>query len=130
METGGFSIAGMHTMSIFYLLPPRPFLGDRFAAFLHSFFPGLDWDSSQRLDLADVLGNAVRGGDVYVVFRDDLPHDEPVGNALVNGFGAEVGDEVVEVRVSGRPGEMSARRWRVDVATPLAPGKPGARGRI
>jgi hypothetical protein len=116
MKIGRTSIAGMHTMSIFYLMPPRPLLGDRFAAFLQTFFPGLDWDSSQRLDLADVLSEAAGRNDIYVVFRDDLPRDEPLGNALVHGFGAEAGDEVVEVRPGGRPGEMIARRWRVDAA--------------
>jgi hypothetical protein len=105
----------MHTMSIFYLMPPRPLLGERFAAFLQTCFPGLDWDSSQRITLADVLGDAAgtRAG-VYVVYRDDLPCEEPLAQALVHGFGAEAGDEVVEVRPSGRPGEMIARRWRVD----------------
>jgi hypothetical protein len=106
----------MHTMSIFYLMPPRPFLGDRFAAFLQSFFPGLDWDSSQRITLADVLGEAVGRGDVYVVFRDDLPREEPLVQALRDGFGAEGGDEVVEVRPGGRSGELITRRWRVDAA--------------
>jgi hypothetical protein len=105
----------MHTMSIFYLMPPRPFLGDRFAAFLQTFFPGLDWNSSERIDLADVLGEAARArAGVYVVYRDDLPRDESPARALVHGFGAEPGDEVIEVRPGGRAGEMIARRWRVD----------------
>jgi hypothetical protein len=102
-------------MSIFYLMPPRPLLGDHFAAFLQTFFPGLDWDSSERTNLADVLGEAAGGRGVYVVYRDDLSREETPAQALVNGFGAEVGDEVVEVRPSGRAGEMTARRWRVDV---------------
>jgi len=103
----------MHTMSIFYLLPPRPFVGDRFAVLLQTFFPGLDWDSRERTGLADVFGEvAVRDG-VYVVYRDDLLSEESTAQALVNGFGAEPGDEVVEVRPGGRPGEVMTRRWRV-----------------
>jgi hypothetical protein len=105
----------MLTMSIFYLIPPRPFLGDHFAAFLQIYFPGLDWDSVERTNLADVLADAAsRRSGVYVVYRDDLPRDESPLQALVNGFGAEAGDEVVEIRPSGRAGEMIARRWRVD----------------
>ncbi len=101
-------------MSIFYLMPPRPLLGDRVVAFLQTFFPGLDWNSSERNDLAELLGGAADGRrDVYVVYRDDLPRDESPTQALVNGFGAEPGDEVVEVRPGGRPGEMIAHRWRV-----------------
>ncbi len=102
-------------MSIFYLMPPRPFLGDRFADFLQTLFPGLAWDSSARTSLADMLGVAAgeREG-VYVIYRDDLPREESPTRALVDGFGAESGDEVVEVRPGGRPGEVVTRRWRVE----------------
>ena len=104
-------------MSLFYLMPPRPFLGDRFAAFLQTFFPGLDWDSAERASLADVLGETAEEQGVYVVYREDLPSEEAPEQALVHGFGAEAGDEVVEVRPGGRPGEMITRRWRVVAAT-------------
>jgi hypothetical protein len=102
-------------MSIFYLMPPRPFLGDRFADFLQTLFPGLAWDSSSRTNLADLLGDAASDRDgVYVIYRDDLPREEASVQALVDGFGAESGDEVVEVRPSGRPGEIITRRWRIE----------------
>jgi hypothetical protein len=105
----------MHTMSLFYLLPPRPFLGDRIADFLHTYLPGLSWDSSTRTSLADLLGETVgeREG-VYVIYRDELPHEESTPRALVDGFGAEPGDEVVEVRPGSRFGEVITRRWRVE----------------
>jgi hypothetical protein len=103
-------------MSLFYLMPPRPFLGDRFADFLQTVFPGLDWDSSSRLSLAEMLGEAaVEHDGVYVIYRDELPGGESPTVALVNGFGAEPGDEIVEVRPGGRPGEIVTRRWRVEV---------------
>ncbi|HEY7310118.1 MAG TPA: hypothetical protein VH643_12220 [Gemmataceae bacterium] len=101
-------------MSIFYLLPPRPFVGDRFADFLHTLFPGLDWDSSERASLAELLGDAAGRPDVFVVFRDELPREEAPSRALIDGYGAEPGDEVVEVRPGGRPGEVHTRRWRID----------------
>ncbi|MHB1424176.1 MAG: hypothetical protein ACYC3I_13455, partial [Gemmataceae bacterium] len=63
-------------MSIFYLMPPRPFLGDRFADFLQTMFPGLAWDSSTRTSLAELLGGAAERDGVYVVFRVDLPGEE------------------------------------------------------
>jgi hypothetical protein len=100
-------------MSTFYLMPPRPFVGDRIAAFLQTFFPGLDWDSAGRTELADALGETAGRDDVFVIYRDDLPHEEPPARALVDGFGAEPGDEVVEVRPGPRPGEMVTRRWRI-----------------
>jgi hypothetical protein len=105
----------MLTMSIFYLMPPRPFLGDRFALFLQTYFPGLDWDCTERTGLAELLGAAAGGRrDVFVVYRDDLPAEESAKQALVHGYGAEPGDEVIEVRPGGRPGEVITRRWRVE----------------
>ncbi len=103
-------------MSIFYLMPPRPYLGDRFADFLQALFPGLAWDSTSRKGLAELLGDAAgeREG-VYVVYREDLPHEASTLQALVDGFGAEAGDEVVEVRPGGRFGEIITRRWRIEV---------------
>jgi hypothetical protein len=107
----------MHTMSIFYLMPPRPFLGDRFADFLQTLFPGLGWDSSSRTNLADLLRDTAGEQEgVFVVYREDLPSDESPARALVDGFGAEDGDEVIEVRPGGRPGEVLTRRWRVSEA--------------
>ena len=104
-------------MSTFYVLPPRPLLGDAVAAVLHAYLPGLDWDATARTRLADAVGEiALSETDVYVVFREDLPPGERVSQALIDGYGAEEGDEVVEVRPGGRPGETAARRWRLSAA--------------
>jgi hypothetical protein len=101
-------------MSTFYLLPPRPVLGDHLAAFLHALLPGLDWDCATRRNLAEAVGAAATVHDnVFVVYREDLPDGEPPSRALADGFGAEPGDEVVEVRVGRAPGELTSRRWKV-----------------
>jgi hypothetical protein len=100
-------------VSTFYLLPPRPVLGDCVARFLQGFFPGLDWDAARRAELAEAVGAAAGRADVYVVYRDDLPAGELPERALVDGFGARPGDEVVDVRPTARPGELAARRWRL-----------------
>jgi len=34
-------------------------------------------------------------------------------DVFADAFGAEAGDEVVEIHATGRPGELSARRWRM-----------------
>jgi hypothetical protein len=97
-------------MSLFYLLPPRPIVGDRLVSFLQTLLPGLDWNVQERRELADVLiGLAGRREDVFLVHREDLPHGESVARALADGFGAEEGDEVVEVRL-GLRGELTSRR--------------------
>lgn len=101
-------------MSKFYVLPPRLLLGERFAAYLGTLFPGLSWDAADRNVLAEMLSAAVgRHPDVFVVFREELADEDPQ-QALCDGFGAETGDEVIEVRVSARPGELTTRRWQVD----------------
>jgi hypothetical protein len=101
-------------VSTFYLLPPRPLLGERFASYLKTVFPGLDWSRSAWSELAEALGAvASRQPDVYVVHREDLPAGEETERALADGFGAEAGDEVIEVRPGSRPGELAAHRWRL-----------------
>jgi hypothetical protein len=101
-------------MSTFYLLPPRPLLGARLADYLETVFPGLGWSLSGAPELLEALcAVASRQPDVYVVHRDDLPEGEAPAQALANSFGAEPGDEVVEVAAAGEPGVMSSRRWQL-----------------
>lgn len=100
-------------MSTFYLLPPRSLLQERVAAFLGGVFPGLTWNSTLCADLAEQIGAAADRPDVFVVYREDLPEEADPRAVLCDAFGAEAGDEVVEVRVGPRPGEWTAQRWRV-----------------
>jgi len=101
-------------MSTFYLLPPRPLLGARFADYLRTLFPGLDWSSIGWQDLVEMLNAAAsRHPDVYLVYREDLPEGDEPARALADSFGAEAGDEVVEVCTGPEPGGMNARRWQM-----------------
>lgn len=101
-------------MSTFYVLPPRPIIGERFAAYLATVFPGLRWESRHWPELGEVLGSvAADRADVYVLYREELSPGEDVGQALHDGFGAEAGDEVVEIRAGLTLGELTTRRWRL-----------------
>jgi hypothetical protein len=101
-------------VSTFYLLPPRPVLGERIAGYLQTLFPGLDWGSAAWPELAELLGaTAARHRDVYVIYGEELPRGEDPGRALADGFGAEAGDLVIEVVPGSLPGETVTRRWRV-----------------
>lgn len=103
-------------MATFYLLPARGLLGDHLADTLGAFLPGVDWTSRARQRLAEVLLQTLELRDeVFLVFRDELPRDGGAESALVDGYGAEPGDEIVEVR----PG-LPSRRWRVGHAPHLA----------
>jgi hypothetical protein len=104
-------------MSTFYLLPPRAVLGDRLADVLAVLLPGTNWDVAQRARLADVLLEVIEDcPDVFVVPREDLPVGEPAQSALIEGYGAARGDEVVEVRATARAGEFTSRRWAIQGA--------------
>jgi len=75
-------------MSTFYLLPSRPQLGECFAAYLGTWFPGIDWQSHAWPHLAETLGSVAGDHpDVYVVYREDLPEGEDTARALADASG-------------------------------------------
>ncbi len=101
-------------MSMFYLLPSRSVLGDRLVDILAVFLPGASWDVAGREQLVEAVLEVLRDHtDVFVLWREDLPPGELAERALVDGYGAEAGDEVVEVRLTARPGEFASRRWQI-----------------
>jgi hypothetical protein len=104
-------------VSTFYLLPPRPYLGECFARYLQELFPGLTWDRAVWSNLAEGLAAAATyHTDVYVVYREELPDGEDPAHALADGFGAEPGDEVIEMRRAERAGTWAVQRWHIPEA--------------
>lgn len=102
-------------MSTFYLLPSRPQLGEQFAQYLSSLFPGLNWPQAAWADLGETLAAlAAQQPDVFVVHREELPNNEDAEAALSAGFGAAAGDEVVEVHPEQTGGRLVVRRWQLD----------------
>lgn len=99
-------------MATFYLLPPRALLADHLADWLNRALPGVDWDVSSRRHLVELVSVAASRPGVFLLHRDDLPAGETAEQGLRDGYGAEGGDEVVEVRMA-RPGEFVSRRWRI-----------------
>ncbi len=58
------------------------------------------------VDLADAIQLvAAQRPDMFLIFREDLPDADDPAQALRDGFGAEPGDEVFELRMTG-PGEV------------------------
>jgi hypothetical protein len=101
-------------VSTFYVLPPRPLPARAYADFLRNLLPGLGLSRVTWGELAEALGGLLRGPDeVYLIHREDLPEGEDAAEALANGFGAEAGDEVIEVGATA-PGAV--RRWRLGQA--------------
>ena len=101
-------------MSTFYLLPARPYLGQCFALFLEGLLPGVTLDSTAWPYLADEITALTAGcTDVFLVHREDLPAGEDPARALADGFGAEPGDEVIELRAATRVGDWQVVRWLI-----------------
>jgi hypothetical protein len=99
-------------MATFYLLPSRLALGQRFGDFLSTVFPGLRWGRAAWPDLAELLGAEANGQPgAYVVFREDLADEHHAEETLERDFGAEAGDEIVEVHAAG-----VVRRWTIGAA--------------
>ena len=57
-------------------------------------------------------GLAAEKPDAFVVHREDLPAGSDVFQALRDGFGAEPGDDVVEVRLGAAADGLVAQRRR------------------
>lgn len=104
-------------MATFYLLPPRAVMGRAVQSFLGAMFPGLAWPAKALPDLVESLSETARAhADVFVVHQEDLPEDADPATALVRDFGAQCGDEVVEVRPRADGVWREAARWRLPVA--------------
>ncbi len=87
-------------MAVFYLLPSRIELSRQWGRYFRQWFPGLTEPGPELADLVAEVVAPQQG--VYVVFADDLPDGGHVWEALADGFGAEPGDRVIDVRSSPR----------------------------
>jgi len=98
-------------MSTFYLLPSRSSLEEYLVEALKPLLPCV---VNQPSPLIEILESTVLlHPDVFVVYREELPEVEDVDHALQDTFGAEPGDEVVEVRPGKTRRDWTNRRWRV-----------------
>jgi hypothetical protein len=106
-------------MATFYLLPPRSILADHLGGWLEALLPGVHLEGAVRHYFWANLSEALAEEAVLVVHREDLPVGENAEQALIDGYGAEAGDEVVEVRPAGLRRDVgfvegwTARRWRI-----------------
>lgn len=93
-------------VATFLVLPPRELLEHAVTEFANRILPGLP----KPLGLADVLlAHVVAGVDgtdrTYVIYREELPDSGDAVNVLVEAFGAEPGDRVLEI---GPPRNLAA----------------------
>ncbi len=101
-------------MSTFYVLPPRACVRQCLEGLWDQLFPGLPWDPEAGAMLAEGMTAAASvRPDVFVVYPEELPEGEELGRGLVEAFGAEPGDRVIELRAGGTGGRWQARTWQV-----------------
>ena len=101
-------------MAVFYVLPPRPALGEYLGGMLQPFIPGVSIDRNACADFVDSLvAGSPDADEHYVVYREDLPEGEEVNTALREGFGAEEGDRIMFVTMGPQAGEPRVKSWRV-----------------
>ena len=101
-------------MATFFVIPPRECLEQAVAEFLARVLPGLPAEPTVTDSLlAAVEFEANRAGDVYLVHREDLPGGRDVVNDLIDAFGAERGDSVVEIGNSSAGRAAAVRKCQV-----------------
>jgi hypothetical protein len=100
-------------MATFIVLPPRELIEHAVTAFAGRLLPGFTVPQGLWERLIDDMVASYEvesAGPVFVMHREDLS-DGSVHDSLVEGFGAEPGDCVVEID-SPRPNHPAkSRRW-------------------
>lgn len=103
-------------MATYFLIPPRECLEQAVADFLTRVLPGLPAEPAVTdALLAAVEFEANRSGDVYLIHREDLPGTADPVSDLIEAFGAETGDKVVEIGATAGGRAAHVRRCTVSV---------------
>ena len=104
-------------MATFYVLPPRSLVESVLAEQFQKALPGLPINTGDADQLLELLSTTLLGrSDTYLVFREDLDVNEPAAQALANGFGAEPGDLIIEMRPGSKPGQFQTTKWNLPEA--------------
>ena len=112
-------------MATYLVLPPRELLEHAMTEFANRLLPGLP----KPLGLADVLLAHViaaqPGSDrTFVVYREELPDSGDTLETLVDAFGAEPGDRVLEF---GPPRNLAPASVRESFVPRVVSAMPAAR---
>jgi hypothetical protein len=98
-------------MSTFYLLPSRSLLEEYLAEALQPLLPGIAEHPSYLIEILE--STLFLHPDVFVVYREELPEAADLTAALKDGFGAEPGDQVIEVRPGKTRRDWTNWRWQL-----------------
>lgn len=112
-------------MATFLVLPPRELLEHAVTEFANRLLPGLP----KPLGLSDVLlahviAGLPNGERAFVIYREELPDTGDTVDVLVEAFGAEPGDRVMEI---GPPRNLSASSVKESFVPRIVSALPAAR---
>lgn len=107
-------------MAVFYVLPPRAMVAERAGLEWSRMFPGLDVNEAVAAMLPYITDTLEERADVHVIFREDLVGEQDTMMELIDGFGAESGDQLVEVRWPEVTAVPSVRVWRIPEIPPCS----------
>lgn len=102
-------------MATFLVLPPREVFEYSVNDFLGKVMPGFPIPDGmwERIVRDMTAGRDTSDSNpLFVLHREDLS-DEDVAESLVNGFGAERGDAVLEIDSPRQAGPGRSRTWRI-----------------
>lgn len=109
-------------MAVFYVLPPRRVVAERWRHFWKSILPGAEIPPVPESYFDQLTDSLSCRPNTYLVFREDLPDATDVVGSLQDAFGAEVGDQLVEVRWSDPMGTPQVQVARISQDTCSAKG--------
>jgi hypothetical protein len=111
-------------MATFVVIPPRECLENALAEFVGRVLPGVKMSPAvSEAFLASLEFEANRNDDTYFVHREDLPGQRDTVGDLIDLYGAEAGDHIVEIgnAAGGKP--ATTRRCSVKVRGALLAGR-------
>lgn len=95
-------------MADFYLLPPRPSVGEELARLVRPYLPGVRVTAGDCVRWLEAVVEQTDGR-AFLVHREDLPDSDDACEALRDGFGAGEWDRVIQVSLGARAGEPRVR---------------------
>jgi hypothetical protein len=102
-------------MATFLILPPRELIEHAVCSFANRLIPGFAVPPGLWERFIDELVTPFEqeaDGPVFLLHREDLAEGS-VGEGLIDGFGAEQGDRVIEIDSPRPQGPGAVRRWAI-----------------
>lgn len=100
-------------MATFYVLPARPLFEQMMDRLLAEWLPTVPGPILPAEELTDLVRTHVeRKAEIFIVYRDELPEGVDLIDGLRDAFGAENGDDIIELHLASN-GQIRAKSLRL-----------------